>query len=155
MACRVRTWAPIQLRISLLSRSLLAIEIDAVNSAVNHQYTFMPNPFSTTKALDIVPKMVSAAARVVRSSLSHDLKKACIKPNPGVESRRIFWIEVPVPAAALARATVEAMEMNLFSPRCGVAEEIRTANGGREVLLHLKYERSEGMVVAFKHVEGG
>jgi hypothetical protein len=50
----------------------------------------MPNDFSTTEALEIVPKMVRAAARVVRSSLSHVLKKDCKKPKPGVDCWRIF-----------------------------------------------------------------
>jgi hypothetical protein len=73
----------------------------------------MPSPFKTTEALEIVPKMVRAAARVVRSSLSQVLKNDCMKPKPGVESLRIFWSEVDVPAAAVASATVEAMIVKL------------------------------------------
>ena len=78
----------------------------------------MPSPFKTTEALEIVPKMVRAAARVVRSSLSQVLKNDCMKPKPGVESLRIFWSEVDVPAAAVASATVEAMIVKVW-PRRG------------------------------------
>jgi hypothetical protein len=116
------------LRISLLSLSLLATEIDAVKSAVNHQYTFIPSPLRTTKALDIVPKMVKAAARVARSSFNHVLKKACKKPKPGVDFWRIWEREVPVPSEVLARATVEGAmicEGTSSSQRWGAGSWIR------------------------------
>lgn len=99
-----------------------------MKSAVNHQYTFIPSPLRTTKALDIVPKMVKAAARVARSSFNHVLKKACKKPKPGVDFWRIWEREVPVPSEVLARATVEGAmicEGTSSSQRWGAGSWIR------------------------------
>lgn len=88
---RSKTWVPIQFKISLFRRSLLAIEIAAVKNLVNHQYIFSANPWRSRKAPVMVPKIVRPAAIVVTSSLSHAAKNSRKKVKPGVELSSKRW----------------------------------------------------------------
>ena len=100
---------PSQFKISLLSLSLPAIEMEAVKNLVNHQYILRVTPWRARQAFVNVPKIVKIEARVVRSSLSHAAKKDCRNPKEGVDcpkSSRIVLVVKPPSSDLISAASL-------------------------------------------------
>ena len=117
----------------------------AVKNFVNHQYNFKARPLTIRNAPLKVPNIVRAAARVVRSSLSHVEKKERRKLKLGVERRRISCIEgLPRPASVRNRPTdgcdmaagIKSSdgESEEACKRCFSCMAVSGSTGGREVL---------------------